>query len=38
MLLDTRFEQNPGETTPPSLSELRDDLVQVYPPVGPIWA
>ena len=40
MLLDTGYEAHAkaGETPPPRLSELRTDLVNAYPQVGPIFA
>ncbi len=38
MLLDTSFEVNPGDDPTPRLSQIRESLTSVYPPVGPIWA
>jgi cytosine/adenosine deaminase-related metal-dependent hydrolase len=40
MLLDTGYEAHAkaGETPPPRLSELRTELVNVYPQLGPIFA
>jgi 5-methylthioadenosine/S-adenosylhomocysteine deaminase len=40
MLLDTGYEAHAkaGEAPPPKLSELRTDLVNAYPQVGPIFA
>lgn len=38
MLLDTGFEVTPGADPTPRLSQIRQSLTSVYPPVGPIWA
>ncbi|MFD8495815.1 amidohydrolase family protein [Amycolatopsis sp. NPDC059657] len=38
MLLDTGYQAHPDDTRPPRLSELRSDLIEAYPQVGPIFA
>jgi cytosine/adenosine deaminase-related metal-dependent hydrolase len=38
MLLDTSYQARPGAEPPPKLSELRADLIEQYPQVGPIFA
>jgi cytosine/adenosine deaminase-related metal-dependent hydrolase len=40
MTLDTGFDvaAAPRETVPPSLTQLRQQLVAAYPPVGPVFA
>ena len=38
MLLDTTYQVTPGAEPSPRLAQLRADLIEQYPPVGPIWA
>jgi 5-methylthioadenosine/S-adenosylhomocysteine deaminase len=38
MALDTSYRAQPDRATPPTLSQLRADLIAHYPPVGPIFA
>jgi 5-methylthioadenosine/S-adenosylhomocysteine deaminase len=38
MLLDTSYQAKPGTEKPPKLSQLRADLIEHYPQVGPIFA
>jgi 5-methylthioadenosine/S-adenosylhomocysteine deaminase len=38
MLLDTSYRASPRPDPPPTLAELRDQLIKEYPQVGPIFA
>jgi hypothetical protein len=38
MLLDTGYQARPGPDRPPTLAQLRSDLIGQYPQVGPIFA
>ena len=38
MLLDTSYQAEPGAQAPPKLAKLRDELINQYPQVGPIFA
>ena len=37
MLLDTSYAAHPGADAPPTLAQLRTDLIKSYPQVGPIF-
>jgi hypothetical protein len=38
MFLDTTYRVRPSGETPPRLAQLRADLINEYPQVGPIFA
>jgi cytosine/adenosine deaminase-related metal-dependent hydrolase len=38
MQLDTGYQARPGPDRPPTLAQLRSDLISHYPQVGPIFA
>jgi cytosine/adenosine deaminase-related metal-dependent hydrolase len=38
MVLDTGYQAHPGAQKPPTLTQLRADLIANYPQVGPIFA
>ena len=38
MLLDTSYRAHPSGPQPPTLAQLRADLIAHYPQVGPIFA